>query len=255
MSASAVSVQNAKKIFSQKKEKILALDGVSFEIKKGEIFGLLGPNGAGKTTLISAICGLIELDSGSVEVFGTNVQKNRDKVIGEINLVTGFAGVLRGLTVEELLTYYSYLYSVKDKKKAIENALTLSGLLEKRNQLAYTLSSGYRQRFYIAKALLSSPKVLLMDEPTVGLDVESALKIRKLIEELKKKGLTILLTTHYMIEAEQLCDKVALISKGKIIALGTVRQLKKLAKKPRASLEDVFLFLTRKSLEEDEDEK
>ncbi len=250
----AVTITGATKEFKQKDKKILALNDVSFEIKEGEIFGLLGPNGAGKTTLISSICGLLELDSGKILVFGKDALTEREKIISEINLITGFAGLLHGLTVEDLLKYYAYLYSVKDKQKAIEKALKEGGLEEKRNQLAVTLSSGYKQRFYIAKALLSSPKLLLMDEPTVGLDVAMAIKIRARIKELKKQGLTILLTTHYMLEAEELCDRIALINDGKIVAIGTVQELKKLAGKNDLTLEEVFLKLTKKELEAEDDE-
>lgn len=227
---------------------------MSLEIKGGEIFGLLGPNGAGKTTLISSICGLLELDDGSIRVFGKNVSTQRKEVIREMNLVTGFAGLLYGMSVEDLLRYYAYLYTIPGKEKAISDALRLSGMEEKRKQQAFTLSSGYKQRFYIAKALLSSPRLLLMDEPTVGLDVEMAIKIRKLVKNLKKQGITILLTTHYMLEAEKLCDRIALINDGKIVATGTVDELKRLAGKPGASLEDTFLKLTRKPLEDEDDE-
>ncbi|MBI4044106.1 MAG: ABC transporter ATP-binding protein [Candidatus Diapherotrites archaeon] len=251
---SAVTVENASKFFFQGKKKITALNGVSLEIKGGEIFGLLGPNGAGKTTLISSICGLLELDDGSIRVFGKNVSTQRKEVIREMNLVTGFAGLLYGMSVEDLLRYYAYLYTIPGKEKAISDALRLSGMEEKRKQQAFTLSSGYKQRFYIAKALLSSPRLLLMDEPTVGLDVEMAIKIRKLVKNLKKQGITILLTTHYMLEAEKLCDRIALINDGKIVATGTVDELKRLAGKPGASLEDTFLKLTRKPLEDEDDE-
>lgn len=250
----AIVVENAVKEFNQKGKKILALDKVSLEINQGEIFGLLGPNGAGKTTLISAICGLLELDGGRVLVFGKNSSTQRNEIISEMNLVTGFAGLLYGMTVEDLLRYYAYLYSIKDKDNAINKALSESELSEKRKQQAHTLSSGYKQRFYIAKALLTSPKLLLMDEPTVGLDVRMGLKIRQLIKKLKKQGLTILLTTHYMLEAEQLCDRIALINEGKIIAAGTVSELKKLAGKPNASLEDTFLALTKKELGDEDNE-
>ncbi len=248
----ALTVSNAAKEFQQEKQKIRALDGVSFEILPGEIFGLLGPNGAGKTTLISAICGLLELDSGKIEVFGKDAVKQRSRISQEINLVTGFAGLLRELTVEDLLYYYSLLYSLLDKEKAIQTVLEKTGLEQKRKQVAHNLSSGYRQRFYIAKALLNNPKLLLMDEPTVGLDVASAYRIRALIRELKKNGTTILLTTHYMQEAEQLCDRIALINHGQIIACGTMTELRKLAGKKGASLETVFLRLTNEDFVEEE---
>lgn len=240
----ALVVSGAVKEFVQGKNRISALEDVSFSIKRGEIFGLLGPNGAGKTTLISAVCGLIELDSGEVMVFGKNALTQKESVSSEINLVTGFAGLLQGLAVEKLLKYYSLLYNVSDRKKAVERVLLQTGLEGKRHQLAETLSSGYRQRFYIAKALLSEPKLLLMDEPTVGLDVKTAMQIRSLIKSLKARGKTVLLTTHYMLEAEQLCDRIALIANGRIIAVGTVKELKKKAGDKNASLEEVFLKLT-----------
>ncbi|MFH0954647.1 MAG: ABC transporter ATP-binding protein [Candidatus Micrarchaeota archaeon] len=249
----ALQVQNAAKKFRQNRETILALDNVSFSIEAGEIFGLLGPNGAGKTTLISAICGLLELDSGKVLVFGKNALTEHDQAISNTNLVTGFAGVLRGLSVEDLLTYYAYLHAIPDKKQKIDEVLSQTGLTEKRKQFAFTLSSGFRQRFYIAKALLSAPKLLLMDEPTVGLDVHSSRTIRKLVLKLKKQGMTILLTTHYMQEAEQLCDRIAFINHGKITALGTLSQLRQKAEIPKGSLEDVFVKLTRENWEGDED--
>src|SRR3989338_3689388 len=158
----ALVIQNAVKKFGKAPKETLALQGVSFEIKQGEIFGLLGPNGAGKTTLISAICGLLELDSGNAKVFGKDTLKERDAIIPQINLITGFAGLLNGLSVEDLLKYYALLYSVPEKEKRIETVLGQSGLKEKRAQIASTLSSGFRQRFYIAKALLTKPRLLLM---------------------------------------------------------------------------------------------
>ncbi|HZX20550.1 MAG TPA: ABC transporter ATP-binding protein [archaeon] len=249
----ALVVKNAVKKFIDKKNKVVALDDVSLEIKQGEIVGLLGPNGAGKTTLISAICGLLELDEGTVSVFGKNALTQKEEVSKDINLITGFAGVLQGLTVEKLLYYYTLLYNIPEKEKAIQRVLKETRLEEKRTQQAQGLSSGYKQRFYIAKALLSNPKLLLMDEPTVGLDVKTAIQIRELIKQLKKNGTTILLTTHYMQEAEQLCDRIALINNGKIVAYGTTQELKKIAGKPKASLEEVFLFLTKEELKDDDE--
>ena len=250
----ALVVTNAVKEFKDKNTRTLALDKVSLTIKQGEIVGLLGPNGAGKTTLISAICGLVELESGTITVFGKDSLKDKETVSADINLVTGFSGLLQGLSVEKLLKYYALLYNTKDKDKMIDKVLNETGLQEKRRQIAQTLSSGFKQRFYIAKALLSNPKMLLMDEPTVGLDVKSAMQIRALVKKLKKDGKTILLTTHYMLEAEELCDRIALINGGKIVALGTSKELKKIAGMPDATLEKVFLKLTKTELGEDDEE-
>ncbi|MBI4210053.1 MAG: ABC transporter ATP-binding protein [Candidatus Diapherotrites archaeon] len=194
----ALEVKGAVKQFREGGNVIKALDNVSMKIREGEIVGLLGPNGAGKTTLISATCGLLELDSGEIKVFGKDALAQKEEVSGEINLITGFAGLLQGLSVENLLRYYAMLYNVREKETAIENVLAMTGLAGKRKQVAVTLSSGYKQRFYIAKALLSGPRLLLMDEPTVGLDVKSAMKIRMLVKKLRDDGKTILLTTHYM---------------------------------------------------------
>ncbi|HLC92321.1 MAG TPA: ABC transporter ATP-binding protein, partial [archaeon] len=231
----ALSVAKAVKKFKEKSGTTLALSDVSLKISKGEIVGLLGPNGAGKTTLISAICGLLELDEGEISVFGKNPLTQKESVSQDVNLVTGFAGLLHGLSVENLLEYYSMLYAIDDRKKMIGTVLAQTGLAEKRNQTAQNLSSGFKQRFYIAKALLSNPKLILMDEPTVGLDIQSAIQIRALIKKLSNEGKTILLTTHYMAEAEQLCDRIALIRGGKIIAFGKISELRKLAGKPKAN--------------------
>lgn len=249
----ALTVTAAAKQFRDGSSTIKALDNVSLTIKEGEIVGLLGPNGSGKTTIISAICGLLELDSGTVTVFGKDALTQKEEVSAQISLVTGFAGLLQGLSVEKLLKYYALLYNVPDKQNAIEKALGQTGLSEKRKQVAVSLSSGYKQRFYIAKALLSSPRLLLMDEPTVGLDVKSARQIRALVKKLQKNGTTILLTTHYMQEAEQLCDRIALISHGKIVALGTLAELKKKAGRHGGSLEKVFLHLTKEEWEEEDE--
>lgn len=247
----ALTVLNASKKFRQQGQEIIALDAVSITIHSGEIFGLLGPNGAGKTTLISAVCGLLELDQGKITVLGKDVLRQRNEIIPEINLVTGFAGLLNGLNVEDLLRYYTLLYSIPNKQEQIETVLQQTELEEKRKQIANTLSSGYRQRFYIAKALLTKPRLLLMDEPTVGLDVQSSRNIRSLVKKLKKQGITVLLTTHYMSEAEELCDRLAIIRQGKIVAVGTLKELKQKAGLKNGSLEEVFLALTHEQWEGD----
>jgi ABC-2 type transport system ATP-binding protein len=213
----ALSVENVTKRF----ENFTAVDTVSFSIKQGEIFGLLGPNGAGKTTLISMIADLLTKDAGKVEVFGL---KNANHLM---NVLPGFTHVHNPLTVDEFLKEYSLLYSVKNWKKQREYVLKLLEIQDKRDIAMKDLSSGYKQRVLMAKALMTQPKLLLMDEPTVGLDVEIAIKIRGIIKELRHKGYTILLTTHNMLEVEELCDRIALIHRGRIIAEGTVPEVKK----------------------------
>lgn len=213
----ALLIENVTKRF----DNFTAVDDVSFSIKQGEIFGLLGPNGAGKTTLISMIAGLLTKDSGKIEIFGLK------KANHLMNILPGFTHVHNPLTVDEFLKEYCFLYNVKNWKKEREYVLKLLEITDKRNISMKDLSSGYKQRILMAKALMTKPKLLLMDEPTVGLDVEIAIKIRGIIKELKRKGYTILLTTHNMLEVEELCDRIALIHKGRIIAEGTVNDIKK----------------------------
>lgn len=213
----ALSVENVSKRFGD----FVALDNISVSINKGEIFGLLGPNGAGKTTLISIIAGLLTKDSGEITIFGLK------KANHLMNVLPGFTHVNSPLTIDEFLKEYSFLYSIKNWKKEREYVLNLLEIQDKRDVELRDLSSGYKQRALLAKALLTKPKLLLMDEPTVGLDIEIAIKIRGIIKELKRKGYTILLTTHNMLEVEELCDKIALIHHGKIIAEGTIADVKK----------------------------
>ncbi|MFA6888865.1 MAG: ABC transporter ATP-binding protein [Candidatus Woesearchaeota archaeon] len=213
----ALLVENVSKQF----DKFTAVNNVSFHIDQGEIFGLLGPNGAGKTTLISMIADLLTKDSGKIEIFGLKKAQHL------MNVLPGFTHVNNPLTIDEFLKEYSLLYSVKNWKKEREYVLNLLEIEEQRNEKMMDLSSGYKQRVLLAKALLTKPKLLLMDEPTVGLDIEIAIKIRGIIKELKKKGYTILLTTHNMLEVEELCDRIALINQGKIVAEGTVKEVKK----------------------------
>lgn len=227
-----------------------ALSLVDLVIREGEIHGLLGPNGAGKTTLISVLVGLTAPDEGSVEVCGLDVQRNLHRVQGLVNMVRGFSGVIEKITARELLKYYSLLYNAPGSR--VEEVLRLTGLWEKRHQEVAHFSSGWRQRFFIAKALINRPKVLFLDEPTVGLDVDAALIVRDLVRDIQREGCTILLTTHYMREAEELCGRIALIADGRIVAEGDASSLKALVRTadlPDPTLEDVFLKLTRQGLE------
>jgi len=229
----AVVASHVGKVFPAKPP-VRALSDVSLRIKKGEIYGLLGPNGAGKTTLITILVGLTTAEEGSVTVCGKDIRKQLHEVQKEINLIRGFSGVLERFTAYELLTYYTLLYDVPHSR--VEIALRRVGLWERRNERIENFSSGWRQRFFFAKGLLNEPKVLFMDEPTVGLDVDTAIEMRQLIKKLNKEGYTILLTTHYMREAEELCDRIALISDGRIVAEGTAKELKRRVTKDEAIL-------------------
>jgi len=223
-------IQNLNKEFGKGNKKVSALNNVSFNIKKGEIFGLLGPNGAGKTTLISIMCGLLEKDSGKVQIVGKDLDTEITEIRKKINLMLGFTGIGMSLTVREFLNYYCMLYDLDNSKKRIAKAMDAVDITDKKDMKTLDLSSGYKQRALLAKALLNEPELLLLDEPTVGLDVEISIKIRSLIKQLQKKGTSILLTTHNMYEVEELCDRIALISHGKIIAQGSVDDIKSMIK-------------------------
>ncbi len=222
----AISVQNVFKDYRSRKETVHALNGVSLSVKEGEIFGLLGPNGAGKTTLISILVGILSPDNGSAKIFGKDCSTQARQVQEQINVVSGFSGAIGALSVEESLTYYAMLYNVGNPKETIERLLRQMDLYDARDWVAEYLSSGMRQRFFICRGLLNDPKVLILDEPTVGLDVESAIAVRNIIRGLRKEGRTVLLTTHNMFEAQELCDRIAFINGGKILSTGTPAELK-----------------------------
>lgn len=222
----ALTIQNVSKSFPKTRKPVV--DNLSFHIKQGEIYGLLGPNGAGKTTLISMIAGLLAKDTGTIAVFEYDIDQEPQKIKQILNVVPGFSHVNSSMSVDEFLAVYAHIYNVKDWKKERERVLKRVELKDKRSTQLNELSSGYKQRALLAKALLTRPKLLLMDEPTVGLDIEIAIKIRALIKKLREEGYTILLTTHNMLEVEELCDRIGLINNGEIIAEGTVQDIKKL---------------------------
>ena len=224
---SIISVKNISKSFTSGKDKVRALDSIDIEIKKGEIFGLLGPNGSGKTTLISILCGFLIPDSGSARIFGMSCTNESEKIQKRMNFVSGFGGITEFFSAQEMLHYYCMLYNLDQPKKRVLQALKQTNLEKYKNRTAADFSSGLGRRILISKALLNDPEVLLLDEPTVGLDVESATNLRSLIKNMRKQGRTILLTTHNMLEAEELCDRVALINGGKIIESGSFNELKK----------------------------
>ncbi len=218
----------------RKVEWIEAVKGISFRVRKGELFGLLGPNGAGKTTTIKILTTLLEPSGGSAEVLGYDIRKDAREIRKRINLVAeGERTLYWRLSAYENLKYFVRIYYVpkSEEKDRIKQLLRLVGLWERRNDLVMNYSRGMKQRLAIAKALINDPEVLFLDEPTLGLDVQSAVFvrefIRKLVDEQKK---TVLLTTHYMTEAEELCDRIAIIDHGKIIALDTPSGLKRLVK-------------------------
>lgn len=213
-----------------KAEPFVAVDGVSFDIREGEIFGLLGPNGAGKTTTIRMLSTLLEPSSGSVRVGGYDTQREPGAVRQILGAVlTGERSIYWKLSGRENLEYFAALYHLPPKiaKARVEELLTRLNLEARADEYVERYSSGMKQRIGIAKALLANPPVLLLDEPTVGLDPQSARNLRELILDIKAEGRTVLLTTHYMEEADLLCDRIGIVDSGKVIALGTPAELKR----------------------------
>ncbi len=222
----AIEVIDVSKKYKSANEIVYALDNVSLKVKEGEIFGLLGPNGAGKTTLISILAGILSNDTGSAKILGLDCVRDSKQLQQKINVVSGFTGAPFTLSCEEALMYYSLLYNVKNAKEKIQEVISATQLGDALKLPVQDFSSGMKQRYLIAKALLNDPKVLILDEPTVGLDVESAINIRDMVRKLRHDGRTILLTTHNMFEAEELCDRIAFINKGRIVDVGTLKELR-----------------------------
>lgn len=209
-----------------------AVNKISFEVKKGEIFGLLGHNGAGKTTTIRMLTGIIKPTSGTAIIGGYNIQENPIRAKKIMGIVPEMANVYVDFTALKNLSLMGELYGLNknERTKKAEQLLKLFGLYEKGNQKAKTLSKGLKQRLIIAMGLMNEPKLLFLDEPTSGLDVESVRLIRKLVRKFNKDGVTIFLTTHNMEEASQLCDRVAIMNHGKIVAIERPEKLKHLIK-------------------------
>jgi len=213
-----------------------ALDGISFSIRKGEVFGLLGPNGAGKTTTIKILSGLSMPASGTAKILGYDVVSNPVIVKKNIGVVPETSNLYPELTCFDNLIFAGRLYGIGTKKvKArADELLHLFGLEEKGDVLFGKLSSGMKRRLTVAASIIHNPPVLFFDEPTTGLDVMSARALREIIQSLKNRGITILLTTHYIEEADRLCDRIAIIVKGKIITIATPEALKKSVSTERA---------------------
>ncbi len=210
--------------------KLVAVDGVSLRAGAGETIGLLGPNGAGKTTTVSIIAGLMSPDSGEVLIDGRPVTSDTDPVKLKIGLVPQDMALYEKLSARDNLTFFAALYSISGAKakQAIGEALTLVGLSDRAQDKVETFSGGMKRRLNLAAALLHDPQILLLDEPTVGVDPQSRNAIFENLETLKKHGKTLVYTTHYMEEAERLCDRIVIIDHGKVIANDTLQGLHRL---------------------------
>ena len=231
-----------------------AVKDVSFEVHKGEVFGILGPNGAGKTTTLEMIEGLREITGGSATLDGLDVAKNPYKIKARIGIQLQSSSFFTNLTLMELLRLFNDLYAEESDPLDL---LREVGLEDKSKSKVKDLSGGQKQRFSIATTLVNNPVAIFLDEPTTGLDPQARRNLWDLIKQIRKKGTTVIMTTHYMEEAEVLCDRVAIMDEGKIVAINTPRalieQLLGRGFEPKkvvelATLEDVFIDLTGKEI-------
>jgi ABC-2 type transport system ATP-binding protein len=219
-----IHVSNLRKTF----DTIEALKGISFNIQQGECYGLLGPNGAGKTTTISIMSSILEASEGKVSIAGYDLKKNPMECKKNIGVVTQEIALYNELSAYDNLLFWGGLYNIPkpELKERIDEIVYLLGLTDRKNDKVRTYSGGMKRRINIASALLHKPKVLFMDEPTVGIDPQSRNLIFEVVEKLHKEGMTIVYTTHYMEEAERLCDSIGIIDNGEIIAQGTLNELR-----------------------------
>jgi ABC-2 type transport system ATP-binding protein len=236
----AIDVRGIRRVYDVKPQPVVALQGVDLQVEPGEFFGLLGPNGAGKTTLIKILTTLLLPSEGTATIFGFDVERQTKQIRRIMNMVAGGEQSGYGiLTVREQLWMFSQFYGLpsKDGWRRVDELIEAVGLEEQREQRVSTLSTGQRQKMNFARGLLNDPWIFFLDEPTLGLDVAAARSVRELVLAWKAAvpGRTILLTTHYMAEADELCERIAIVDHGRILALGTPEELKR-----RVQRESVF---------------
>ena len=223
----AISFQSVSKSFSNARGTFTALDGVSFDIQAGEFFGLLGPNGAGKTTLISILAGLMQASSGRIQVHGLDVQTQSAKVRKILGVVPQELVFDPFFTVREALRFQSGYFGITNNSDWLDELLECLGLADKANHNMRQLSGGMKRRVLVAQALVHKPPVIVLDEPTAGVDVELRQTLWQFIARLNREGHTVLLTTHYLEEAEALCSRIAMLKQGKVVALDNTSTLLK----------------------------
>jgi ABC-2 type transport system ATP-binding protein len=232
----AISVEHLHKLFysiqgfwRQKRRPVTAVDDISFSVGRGELFGMVGPNGAGKTTTVKMLSTLLLPTSGTARIFGLDVTRDTNQIRPQIGFTFGGSkGLYSRLSGLDNLKYFAELYKLEPDmiKKRIKDLLEVVGLAGRENDRVETYSSGMQQRLHLARALLHDPQLIFLDEPTVGIDPVGAREIRQLIREMVQRGKTVLLTSHYMYEVEELCDRIAIVDKGNMIALDTPAALK-----------------------------
>ncbi|MDC0627954.1 ABC transporter ATP-binding protein [Pelagibacteraceae bacterium] len=223
----ALTVENLTKIYSDSKTKKqnTALNNLSFQVRQGEIFGLLGPNGAGKTTFLSILGGVVAKTNGNVDVWGFNLDKNPRQVRASIGIVPQEINLDAFFSPRKLLELQAGLYGVTKKDRITDLILKMVALQDKADAYSRSLSGGMKRRLLIAKAMVHQPPILILDEPTAGVDVELRKNLWSNVRELNKEGVTIILTTHYLFEAQEMCDRIAIIDKGNLVALDTTQKL------------------------------
>ncbi|QZH75943.1 MAG: ABC transporter ATP-binding protein [Erythrobacter sp.] len=227
MTEAAIEIRDLRKTYagSKKAPPKLALDGVSFDVPQGQVFGLLGPNGAGKSTLINIMAGLVNKTGGTVKIWGHDIDADHRNAKLNIGIVPQEIVFDPFFTPFEVLENQAGMYGIAKTLRRSEDLLRAVRLEDKRNAYARTLSGGMKRRLLIAKAMVHSPPILVLDEPTAGVDVELRRQLWELVQQLNGEGVTVVLTTHYLEEAEQLCERIAIIDKGKVIANKTTREL------------------------------
>ena len=223
----ALTVENLTKIYLHPKTKKQnkALNDLNFEVKQGEVFGLLGPNGAGKTTFLSILGGTVIKTSGKVNVWGFDLDRNPRQVRASLGIVPQEVNLDAFFSPKKLLELQAGLYGVAKKDRITDLILELVALEDKANAYSRSLSGGMKRRLLIAKAMVHQPPILILDEPTAGVDVELRNNLWANVKKLNKEGVTIILTTHYLIEAQEMCDRIAIINKGNLVALDTTENL------------------------------
>ena len=227
MNKFALAVENLTKVYSSPKTKKhnKALNELSFEVRQGEVFGLLGPNGAGKTTFLSILGGNVIKTSGKVNVWGFDLDQNPRQVRASVGIVPQEVNLDAFFSPKKLLELQAGLYGISKDNRITDLILKMVSLEDKANAYSRSLSGGMKRRLLIAKAMVHQPPILILDEPTAGVDVELRNNLWKNVKALNKEGVTIILTTHYLFEAQEMCDRIAIINKGNLVALDTTEKL------------------------------
>ena len=221
-----LAVKNLSKVYSKNGSKTThALNNLNLEVKEGEIFGLLGPNGAGKSTFINILGGSVIKTSGEVNVWGFNLDKNPRQIKASIGIVPQEVNFDPFFSPKKLLELQAGLYGIKKKDRITDTILKLVSLQDQANSYARSLSGGMKRRLLVAKAMVHQPPIIILDEPTAGVDVDLRKKLWENLRSLNNKGVTIILTTHYLEEAEKMCDRIGILSHGELVALDTTKNL------------------------------